>query len=215
VSARAVNLCFHGIGTPGRALEPDEARFWVDADRFEALLDAVAGDPGYRLTFDDGNASDAELALPALQRRGLRATFFVVAGRLDVSGSLGRDQVRELATAGMTIGTHGMRHRPWRGLRGDALDEELDGARALIAEAAGAPVEEAACPFGAYDRRVLAELRRRGLRRVYTVDGGPADPGSWLQSRHTILSTETPETIAAAADVGLARRMKGAVKRWR
>jgi len=36
-----INLCFHGIGTPERELEADEDQFWVEPDRFEALLDAA------------------------------------------------------------------------------------------------------------------------------------------------------------------------------
>ena len=49
-----------------------------------------------RLSFDDGNSSDVEIALPALRERGLPRRFFVVAGRLDRPGSLSRDDVREL-----------------------------------------------------------------------------------------------------------------------
>ena len=58
----------------------------------------------------------SSIALPALRERGLTATFFVVAGRLGEPGFLDERGVRALADAGMAIGCHGMRHRPWRGL---------------------------------------------------------------------------------------------------
>jgi len=217
-----VNLCFHGIGAPERELEPDEERYWVEAEQFEELLEVVRSHPSLRLTFDDGNASDAELALPALERAGLTASFFVVAGRMGQRGSLRADQVRELARAGMTIGNHGLRHRSWRSLGAEELEEELDEARASIAEAAGRPVDEAACPFGDYDRRVLRALRNRGFHRVYTVDDGAARADAWLQARHTIRATETPATVerlAVGASDGLlasaGRSLRSAVKRWR
>ena len=96
------------------------------------MLDAVGGRDDIRITFDDGNASDVVHALPALRERGLTATFFVVAGRLGIPGFLDEAGVRELAAAGMTIGCHGMRHRPWRTLDEPSLDEELVGARTML-----------------------------------------------------------------------------------
>jgi peptidoglycan/xylan/chitin deacetylase (PgdA/CDA1 family) len=218
VRRRLVNLCFHGIGAPGRELEPDEERYWVTEEQFGELLEAVGRYPQLRMTFDDGNASDAAFALPALRRAGLRASFFVIAGRLGEPGSLSATDVGDLARGGMTVGTHGFRHRPWRALDDGELEEELVGAREAIAAAAGRPVEEAACPFGAYDRRVLRALRQAGFRRVYTVDEGPSRPGDWLQSRYTIRESDTAsllERLALGSGRGLARSFKTAVKRWR
>ncbi len=220
---RVLNLCFHGIGVPGRELEPDEERFWIEPERFEELLDVVvAAGPAVRITFDDGNASDAGIALPALLRRRLDATFFVVAGRCDERGSLQRADVRELARKGMTIGSHGLHHRPWPSLDDADLRRELDEAPRLLREAAGQEVRQAACPFGAYDRRVLGALRQRGFARVYTVDEGDADPEAWLQSRYTIRADDTPERISALArdprprfPSNVTHALKTTAKRWR
>src|SRR3954467_1757965 len=123
-----VNLCFHGIGQPDRALEPDEAQYWIDVDQFESLLTEAARNPSIQLSFDDGNASDASVALPALVARGLTATFFVIAGRLGQPGSLTVGDVRALADAGMTIGSHGMHQRAWRSPDAPAVDEAAHGA---------------------------------------------------------------------------------------
>jgi peptidoglycan/xylan/chitin deacetylase (PgdA/CDA1 family) len=212
-----VNLCFHGIGVPERDLEPDEDRYWVTEEQFGELLEVASGEPRIRITFDDGNASDAEIALPALRRASLTAAFFVIAGRIGKRGSLAVEQLRELAQAGMTIGNHGLRHRSWRSLEEHALDEELIEARAMIAEAAGRPVDEASCPFGEYDRRVLATLRERGFRRVYTVDEAPAQPDAWLQARYTIRSTDSPASLERLLDSrnGPVGSLRTAVKRWR
>ena len=120
-----VNLCFHGIGTPGRELEPDEAQYWVGEAQFDELLEVVRRQPSLRVTFDDGNASDVGIALPALRRAGLEASFFLIAGRLGQRGSVDLDGVRELARAGMTVGNHGLRHRPWRSLDANGEREEL------------------------------------------------------------------------------------------
>lgn len=88
--------------------------------------------------------------------------------------------------AGMEIGSHGVAHVSWRDLSPRLLRGELESSRLELGKLCGAPVVEAACPFGAYDRRVLGELRRAGYHRVYTSDGGRATRGAWLQPRTTV-----------------------------
>ena len=214
-----INLGFHGIGTPARELEPEEDQYWIDAGRFEELLETAQGLPSVHLSFDDGNASDFSIALPALVDRGLVASFFVIAGRLGRPGSLATEEVAGLVEAGMTVGSHGMHHRPWRSLGPDEVREELDEASAVIEDAARAPVEHAACPFGAYDRRALGALKEHGFTRVYTVDRRPAKPDTWLQGRYVIRQGDTPEDVRRFGQDPLPRSLflaaKTTVKRWR
>ena len=125
---------FHGIGAPGRELEPDEENYWVEPAQFEELLDVIVRFPSVRISFDDGNSSDAELALPALQQRNLTATFFILSGRLGQPGSLTTADVRNLVQANMTVGSHGARHRPWRTISA-GLHQELTGTQQAIKEA--------------------------------------------------------------------------------
>jgi peptidoglycan/xylan/chitin deacetylase (PgdA/CDA1 family) len=218
---RLVNVCFHGIGAPQRALEPGEEAYWTTRDTFLGILDRVAGRDDVRLSFDDGNASDAQIALPALQERGLTATFFVVAGRLDQPGSLTRDDVRALQGAGMTIGNHGMTHQPWRGLDVARRHLELAESREVLAEVTGRAVQDAACPLGRYDRTVLSALRRLGYRSAHTSDRRWAHEGRWLQPRYSIHQGDTPESFERdvlrrpAAPVRARGAVVGAVKRLR
>lgn len=215
-----INVCFHGIGRPLRHIDDDEAQYWVSHPQFLELLDEVAGWPDCAISFDDGNASDAELALPALAERGLHATFFVLAGRIDVPGSLSSEQVLELLHAGMALGSHGMDHVSWRGMDSATQARELVEARTQIAALAG-KVTEAALPRGQYDRRTLGALRRLGYTRVYTSDRRRARPGAWLQPRFSVTRDSTSETFRKAAlePPPLARRayleLKGVVKRLR
>src|SRR3954469_3754732 len=219
--ARAINLTFHGIGEPGRRLDPGESDVWVTREQFLAHLDSVAGRDDVRITFDDGNASDVEHALPALRERGLTATFFVVAGRLGEPRFLDAAGVRQLAAAGMEIGCHGMCHRPWRGLEAGDLREELVDAKAILEDVVGQPVTTAACPFGSYDRRVLRTLRGSGYMHVFTSDKGTAHAGRFLQARNSIGPRDGAGLLERIAAIesrshrALARRAKLAVKRWR
>jgi peptidoglycan/xylan/chitin deacetylase (PgdA/CDA1 family) len=221
-SGEVLNLCFHGIGTPGRALEPDEELYWVEVAQFEELLTVIGRYPSLRITVDDGNQSDIALALPALKRHKLDASFFVISGRLGQPGSLAPADVRSLVHSGMTVGSHGMWHRPWQSLDDRQLREELADAAAMIADASGQSVTEASCPFGSYNRRVLKAACRCGFSRVYTVDGGPTRNGAWLQSRYTIRAADTPADLERRARsphgtpfAAAVRGAKSMVKRWR
>jgi peptidoglycan/xylan/chitin deacetylase (PgdA/CDA1 family) len=221
MASRNINLTFHGVGPCERPLERGEDRVWLGADELESVLDAVSARDDVRITFDDGNASDVQHALPALLAHGLRATFFVVAGRLGDPAFLGEDDIRALAAAGMGIGCHGMRHRTWRRLGDGALREELVEARKLLEGIVARPVAEAACPFGAYDRRVLGALRDAGYQRVYTSDRGTARRDAWLQSRNTLQNGHgaalTAELLGRSTPVHttLARQPRLVLKRWR
>jgi peptidoglycan/xylan/chitin deacetylase (PgdA/CDA1 family) len=214
-------LTFHGVGSPNRELDPGEAEVWIDHPQYLALLDRVAGRTDVQITFDDGNASDLALGLPALLARGLTATFFVVAGRLGASGFLDAADLRELRDAGMRIGSHGMHHRPWRGLDDRALHEELVEAKAILENVVGGPVTRAGCPFGAYDRRVLRAARHAGFSHVYTSDRGTARSDAFLQARNSIGPHDPPEVMERIAGLEssvprrAARRMRQQIKRWR
>jgi peptidoglycan/xylan/chitin deacetylase (PgdA/CDA1 family) len=221
VRSKAINLTFHGVGEREREAEPGEDGTWLTVDSFISVLDSVMDRPEIQISFDDGNASDLVHGLPALLERGLRATFFVVAGRLGEPEFLDELGVRALADAGMTIGSHGMRHRPWRWLGDDALREELVGARKILESVVRRPVTEAACPFGSYDRRVLASLRRSGYRRVYTSDGGTSDPDAWVQPRNSVVRGEGTALLNGilsaerSAPRALVRQLRLTAKRWR
>lgn len=211
----------HGIGPASRELEPGEDRTWVSVEQFEQVLDAVVDRPDARITFDDGNASDIEIGLPRLLERGLTAEFFVLAGKLDEPGRLTRADVKELVAAGMGIGSHGWTHRDWRRIdERQAVEEIIDSPR-LLEDLTGRKVTTAAIPFGSYDRHVLARLRTASVTRVYTSDGGKANPNSWLQARNSLHHDLTPDWVRKVLDGSDSPRIRArrvvakAVKRLR
>lgn len=190
-----INLCFHGIGAIDREREPGESRYWVAEDRFLRILDQVRESPRVKLSFDDGNRSDHAIALPALLERGLHASFFALAGRLGDPDSLSPHDLRDLRNEGMTIGSHGWTHIPWRGLDDVNARRELVDARAVLAEASNGDVRDAAVPLGRYDRALLGRLERIGYRTVYTSDRFPARSSAWLQARYSVTAQDTGESV--------------------
>jgi peptidoglycan/xylan/chitin deacetylase (PgdA/CDA1 family) len=216
-----VHICFHGIGTPGKGISAEDTGYFISTKFFFAVLDEVRGAPDVELSFDDGYASDVEVALPALAQRGLSARFFPVAAHIGQPGYVDTDGIRELVSAGMVIGSHGMRHRTWRCMDTQTLDEELVQARRMLAGAAGRAVDSAACPFGDYDRGVLAALRKCGYTTVFTSDRRRASPGTWLQPRYSVRRNDSIQAVRdeILASPTPAQRTRGALaarlKAWR
>ena len=223
----SVNVTVHGIGLPDRPLDDGEDEIWISVEQFEGLLDAAVGRPNVTVTFDDGNLSDLEIGLPRLQERGLQARFFLPAGLLGEPGRLDASGVRELRGAGMVVGSHGWAHRDWRALDwgptgAEEVEEEIMRSRRVLGQLTGSDVSEVAVPFGSYDRHVLATLRRAGVKRVYTSDGGWARTRAWLQARTSIRADDGPDwpqrvmvdrprlgRRARARVVGVAKRLRG------
>jgi peptidoglycan/xylan/chitin deacetylase (PgdA/CDA1 family) len=213
-------LNFHCIGKPKRPLVDGEDDVCVDRQQFVEILDVISGRSDVHLTFDDGNHSDVSEALPELVRRGLRAEFFLCPARFGTSEFLDESDVRELQRAGMLLGSHGMDHVRWRRLGRSAIQREIVQAKQLLEDAWQAPVETAACPFGAYDRRTLGALRSAGFNRVYTSDGGWANAKDWLVARNTVRRSDSAESIermlnASSGTGSLVRTAKRWIKQLR
>jgi peptidoglycan/xylan/chitin deacetylase (PgdA/CDA1 family) len=184
-------LCLHGIGSPHHGVDDDERFYWLSREAFISLLQTIVATRDtsslpVAITFDDGNESDALIALPELAKRNLKAIFFVVGGRIGLPHYLDRAALRDVVSAGMEIGSHGMHHSDWRKLQSSMLHVEVDACRRRIEDVCGKAVTKVAIPFGSYDRHVLKQLRAERYECVYTSDGGLAQSDAWLKPRQGI-----------------------------
>lgn len=129
------------------------------------------------ITFDDGNASDFEVALPLLLQHGFRAAFFITAAFVGTPGYLDWAEVRELRRYGMTIGAHGWDHRPLSSLGPAELARQLREPRRLIAARIGAAAEFLSLPGGAGNPNVV----RAALDAGYLAVAGSV-PRRWAHA---------------------------------
>ena len=203
-SARRVILNFHGIGEPTVPVPAAERPYWVSVERFSQIIREVAArrsrGQDIKITFDDGNRSDLEIAAPRLVEAGLTATFFVLTGRLEDDRYLSRAEIRRLRRIRMEIGLHGRDHVDWRRLGESGCCFEIPQARDELSELLGAPVRKVAIPFGAYNRRVISYLKRQGFERIYTSDGGRARAGARVQPRVSLRSDLADTQLTSLLD---------------
>jgi peptidoglycan/xylan/chitin deacetylase (PgdA/CDA1 family) len=124
------------------------------------------------LTFDDGYADFASYAMPILERFGFSATVFPIAARLggdnewDPEGPrkplLTPEQVRQVADAGMEVGSHGLQHVSLISITDSELTRELRDSRSALQDISGQEVTGFCYPYGDINGRVLAAVRTAG-----------------------------------------------------
>lgn len=163
----------------------------VTLDQVEGYLEgrATLRDGSVLVTIDDGEPCLFERALPILSAYGIPAVAFVPVGELGAATAssatrradrMDWGQLRELAAAGVTIGSHAWSHRSLGGRSLDEVREEAVRSRRTLEDALGKPVTVFAYPFGTrrdYDGEVAGVLRACGYRHAFTSQHGPLLPG--------------------------------------
>ncbi len=143
------------------------------------------------LSFDDASAGQARVGLPALVKRGMTATFFVMTVVLDKPDWLRTGDVKRAADAGMTIGAHTWDHQPVNSLSGRGWSVQLDQPRETLRKASGQPVRHFAYPYGVVSNRAYAHLERAGYRTAFQLVEQPMDKRAPLLTLRRILVDST------------------------
>jgi len=177
-------LMYHGVGevdqdpnqmcvTPRRFAEQMAwlKRRGLRGVRIGELVDAIRAGRQRGLvgiTFDDGYVNVLETALPELLRHGFTASMFIISDRMGGLNEwdegqrwplMSADQVRELAAAGVEIGSHGATHLRLAGVSADQLEAEVSMSRARLSELVGAPIRGFAYPYGSMDAAARQAVR--------------------------------------------------------
>jgi peptidoglycan-N-acetylglucosamine deacetylase len=135
------------------------------------------------LTFDDGpDPASTPAFLTELDRRGWRATFFMLGTRVRQAPSL----AAEVAAAGHEVAVHGDEHRNMLRRTPRAARHDIRRATDTIADVAGVEPVWFRPPFGVLSLGALAGARRAGLTTVLWTTWGR----DWRRE-------STPETVVA------------------
>lgn len=117
------------------------------------------------VTFDDGFECFRRNALPVLSEFHIPATLFAVAGKLGETNTWMRDhacperrlmskqELREIRSAGVTVGCHALSHKPMTQLNDDELIAETAVAGRILRDALGTDVTLFAYPHGDQSER--------------------------------------------------------------
>jgi peptidoglycan/xylan/chitin deacetylase (PgdA/CDA1 family) len=155
------------------------------------------------ITFDDGY-TDNLAACEELDKRGMRASFFVVAGSIGrephwptdgqpVGRMLNAEELRDMHRKGFEIGSHTVNHAHLPTLGDEELHRELADSRALIETALNAPVTSFAYPYGEWDMRCARAAADTGYAAACTTRTGWAlrDGNPYAMRRLTIFNSDS------------------------
>jgi peptidoglycan/xylan/chitin deacetylase (PgdA/CDA1 family) len=217
-------LMYHGLGA---AVPADagtrETKYWVApaafarqlaqireaGQRVRRLYEFWSGEPdapenqsSVVLTFDDGRATDYEVAFPLLLAAGARAEFFINTATIERAGHLTWSQIVEMHRAGMSFQSHAHDHVLLPALPERLIRNELQTSKRLIEDRVGRGVDFLAAPYGLLDRRVIDVAREVGYQAVCSSRSWPARPGGAIVHRVAVYR----ETAAARFAGILARQ---------
>lgn len=150
--------------------------------------------PAAHITFDDGYADNARFALPWLLEQEIPCTYFVTVEQVQTGKpfphdlALGcsfpphrREELRQLAEAGLEIGCHSYTHLKLNSCtEPEVLEKEILQSRQELAEIVGRPIRYFAFPFGHpqnMSREAFQWVRRAGYEAACSAYGTYNLPG--------------------------------------
>jgi len=163
---------------------------WCSADRFNESK-------ALSLTFDDGRASDYEIAFSLCADGGFRGDFFINTAMIGQDGYLTWPQVREMHQAGMSFHSHGHEHVDHSRLSPPELKRQLRDSKREIEDRVGSEVWFFAAPYGEWNRRVADVACEVGYRAICTTSGQLAEPEARIIDRICIHGDTTAKEITA------------------
>jgi len=141
------------------------------ASRLTDVLAAPA-DGHFVLSFDDGYLTDYTVAFKRLAERGWPGVFFVIASRIGQSRALGWRELREMASAGMEIGSHSLTHPFLHRADPDEIRREFGESKRILEDGLGRAVHFASLPRGSAAPGMGALIKELGYRGFCTSEPG-------------------------------------------
>lgn len=208
---------YHGLLRRGEPATDERAtKYWLRADRFREQLRLILQSgrriallrelwdgrarpgefrPPVGITFDDGRASDYEVAYPTLSEAGAGGDFFINTATVGTPGVLTWSRIAEMQRMGFSFQSHGHDHVSLLALSTRELEHQIDDSKRLLEDRIGAPVDFLAAPYGLLDGRVLEMALRVGYRAVCNSVSWPARPGASTVNRIAVYPGTSSSTF--------------------
>ncbi len=115
--------------------------------------------PIVSITFDDGWSDQYTNANPILKQYNMPATFYLVASFLNTPDYMTATQAKSLRSTGNELASHSYTHANLTTLGTTALNRETSTAKTKLVQLVGAPIDNFASPYGAYNDNVITKLK--------------------------------------------------------
>ena len=126
------------------------------------------------ITIDDAYLSVYTEAWPRLTEAGFPFTLFVASSPIDrkLSGYMSWEQIRELQSSGVTIGSQTHTHPHMHRLSDEEVRAEISTSNGRFIEELGLRPELFAYPYGEYSQFVIDAVKNAGFRAAFGQNSG-------------------------------------------
>src|SRR5215471_14465284 len=190
------------VTDPGPEQPPPPVPLWSPGHGPHTKFQPASGPRELMLSFDDGpDLKGTPLILDELDRRGLKAVFFVTGWRLagqrpeDLAR---RDLVRKIAAHGHLVANHTFSHHNLCQNPSETV-AEIDGNAELLAQATGVRPLLFRSPYGAFCQSLEKALAARGLPDI----GWNLDPQDWKSESEEAVYSYLVERISRLKGRGI------------
>ena len=157
-------LCYHQI-RDWRATDSKTAKdYIIPVATFKAQIKM--------LTFDDTDYDQYEVGAKVLDQYGYKGVYFIMTVSIGKKGKvhyMSKEDIKDLADRGNTIGSHTYDHKNFKKYAGEDWVQQLDKPTAKLEEITGKKMLEFAYPFGLWNSEGIPELKKRGFRAAYAL----------------------------------------------
>ncbi len=124
------------------------------------------------LTFDDTDYDQYEVGAKVLDQHGFKGVYFIMTVSIGKKGKvhyMSKEDIKDLADNGNTIGSHTYDHKNFKKYAGEDWVQQLDKPTAKLEEITGKKMLDFAYPFGLWNSQGIPELKKRGFRAAYAL----------------------------------------------
>jgi peptidoglycan/xylan/chitin deacetylase (PgdA/CDA1 family) len=153
-------------------------------DILSFMNDTIPDERLVAITFDDGYEDVYDHAYPVLKMHGYPSTVFLVSDLIGKENLwdyqdrnirkriLGWDAIMEMKGNGVVFGSHTKTHPFLSRLSTEEIEDEVSGSKKALEDRLDLPVDFFCYPYGDYDGRVVAALKKAGYLGAATTKRG-------------------------------------------
>ncbi len=229
-----VVIMYHKLLSSGEGTRINHDKYAVSDRTFKRHLETIAGkykavpleglasgpvEKDYLghvgITFDDGNASDYEIAYPLLEERRIPATFFINTANIGKEGYLDWSRIRKMSRCGMAIGSHGHEHIRLTSMDRQKVKHQLSVSKRIIEDKVGAEAKSISSPYGAWNPDIAQAAFDAGYGLFCTSGNRPNRFGDTILHRCAIYGNTSDRTLSGLIEtrnsIFLWRAFRGAL----
>jgi len=126
--------------------------------------------PHICLTFDDGYKPNYDICVPLLLKYGFKATFYITTGWIDSEVGFSMQQIKDMASKGMQIGSHTVNHVFLPNVSDEAVYTELKESKKTLEKIINDEVTSLSLPGGRNKKKITEIAIELGYKSICTSE---------------------------------------------